>query len=163
MQNQKFTLRNVPHCTLYYCRFLFRCWLLLSSCPLPGSPNLHSCSFAPCVLPTAAHTAYSPVQLTQMSRSSSVNMKAISVKVQTSLLVQSLHTLACHLLEQCAAMTRLSSITHRDYLRCWELSLCSCYQVVSISHYIVEVSRSFHVICSNMDNDRVWAPKICSQ
>ena len=87
------------------------CWISLPPCKVIPSRYLSS----------TVDTTYSPVQLTQMSRSPSVYMKAISIKVpffhptigsKKSLLVYSLPTLVCRLLLQCAAMTLLSSAVH---------------------------------------------------
>jgi hypothetical protein len=77
----------------------------LSRCPHAGNPNRHERSFAPRLLPNPPHdTAHTPVQLTQMCRSSLVYVKAISAKVtvvhpnnldlQKSLLVNSLPNLS---------------------------------------------------------------------
>jgi hypothetical protein len=59
------------------------CWCrpCLPWCPVIGVPYRHAWSFVHQLLSSTADTTYSHVQLTQLSRSPSVYVKAISAEV----------------------------------------------------------------------------------
>ena len=64
-------------------RHVWPCWCraCIPRCPLVWNPRRHAWLFGPRLLSSATYTAYSRVQLTQIPRSSSVYVQAISAKV----------------------------------------------------------------------------------